>query len=236
MGYRLNTGVETGGVPMYILKEFLKEIDIEVFIELGTASGDSVKEASKYFKECITVEINPKRPEYDLGIKNIKWENGRSIDLLPQIVNNLVIHKTDKVKEGYRYAAFWVDSHFDGDKPNDSEFKDCYLLEELDIISWYAQDAIVIIDDARLFLGNPPHPNKADEWPLIQDVFKKFDDKFKFHFTTICDDYIISFPDRIKWIYDRLWMRDYKIRYPDEPDKIKNAVKLAYNSFLKYME
>lgn len=236
MGYNINSVVDTGGVPMYIIQEFLKEIPIDYFVELGTAAGDSAKEASKHFPEVITIEINEDRPQYDVSAKNIKWLTGRSIDLLPKIVADFVNHKTDHSIQGFKYALFWVDSHFDGDKPNDSPYKDCYLLEELDIISWYDQDSIVFIDDARLFMGNPPYPNNAAEWPTIQEIFSKFNEKFKYHYTTIIDDYIISIPDRIKWILDREWMSRYSIRYPNESDKLKSQVKDVYSAFQKYIQ
>lgn len=238
MGFRLNSLVDTGGVPMYLIKEFIEQVQIDVFVETGTASGGSIKEASKYFNECHTIELNEGRPKYDPSIKNITWHTGNSIDVLPDIVRGLLKHKEENgmQPEDYRYCLWWLDSHFDGDKPKNSPFKDCYLLEELDIISQYAQDSIIIIDDARLFMGYPPHPNEPKEWPTIQQTFAKFKDKFEYYFVTVCDDYIIAFPDRLEWIYQRLWMRDYKKRYPDDDEKIRLATKLVYDSLLKYIQ
>jgi hypothetical protein len=235
MGYSISDCVDTGGIPMYLINEFLSEIEIPICVELGTASGGSAKEAAKYFNEVMTVELNEYRPIYDSNIKNITWLNGNSIDVLPGIIKSLISYKEENLIEYHRYCLFWVDSHFDGDKPKDSPYKDCYLLDELEIISPYSQDAIIIIDDARLFMGNPPYPNKADEWPTIQQVFGVFRERFPYHFTTIVDDYILSIPDRLKWIYDRLWMRDYKKRFPDDEDKIRSAAKLAFDSFIKYI-
>ena len=232
MGYCLN-GVNTGGVPLYIIKEFLNDIDIPVFIETGTAGGGSILEASKLFKECYTIEIDESRK---IPVpKNVIQLYGNSSDVLPKILDDLIESKGD-VHENYRYALFWLDSHFDGDKPEDSPYKDCYLLEELEIISRYSADSIIFIDDARLFMGYPPHPNNPKQWPTVAEIFSKFKEKFPYHFTTIVDDYIISFPDRLEWIYQREWMARYKIRYPDEPEVIRNAARLAYNSFIKYIQ
>lgn len=233
MGHRLN-GVDTEGLPMYIIKEFLKEIEISAIVETGTAGGLSINEAAKYFTGCYTIELQEDRkvsvPE------NVSCLFGNSIDLLPGLVKKFIKQKELLEEGGYNYVLFWLDSHFDGDKPKDSPYKDCYLLEELDIISQYSQDALVVIDDARLFLGQPPHPNDASQWPTIQQIFKKFNESFPYHYTTITDDYIISVPDRLKWILDREWMGRYKIRYPDEPDRIKSAVRLSYESLLKYIK
>lgn len=236
MGFCLNNRSNTEGIPMYLISEFKKEIPIPLLVETGTAGGNSIKEAAKYFDECYTIELNEDRPLYDLTLTNVRWLSGNTIDVLPALVAGFVNYKTDHKFDGYRYCVFWMDSHFDGDKPADSPYKDCYLLEELDIVSWYAQDAIVIIDDARLFMGNPPHPNNPNEWPTIADIFAKFKSNFPYHFTTIVDDYIISFPDRLEWIYQREWMANYKVRFPDEADKLKSQVKDVYSALLKYIQ
>lgn len=233
MGYRINDRCDTEGIPIYLINEFLKEIEINTLVELGTAGGKSAKEAAKHFKEVITIELNEDRPLYDLSLTNVKWLNGNTITVLPDIINNLV---SKKPSEGHAYALFFVDSHFDGDKPEDSPYKDCYLLEELDIISMYSQDAIVIIDDARLFMGYPPHPNNPKEWPTIAEIFAKFKEKFPYHFTTLVDDFIISFPDRLEWIYQREWMAKYKVRFPDESDKLKSQVKDVYSALKRYLQ
>jgi hypothetical protein len=215
MGYRLNTGVDTGGLPMYLLHNFIKNLPISTFIETGTASGDSIKEAAKYFSTCHTIELNSERVVKDNSLTNVFWHNGNSIDILPAIVAELVAHKLTLPSNAYRYTVFFLDAHWDGDKPKDAGTKDCYLLEELEIISKYSQDSIIIIDDARLFMGYPPHPNNPKEWPTIQQIFALINQSYPYHFTTIVDDFILSIPDRIEWIYQEIWMKNYKIRYPD---------------------
>lgn len=233
MGFRINNRCDTEGIPMYLINEFLKEIPIPVLVELGSAGGKSAKEASKYFEKVITIELNEGRQLTEDSQKNIEWLSGNTIDVLPNLMNEFI---NAKPPEERRYVLFFVDSHFDGDKPEDSPYKDCYLLEELDIISWYAQDAIVIIDDARLFMGNPPHPNNPREWPPISEIFSKFKEKFQYHYTTIIDDYIISFPDRIEWVFQREWVSQYKTRFPDDDMKLKQQVKDVYAALLKYIQ
>lgn len=233
MGYKVNNRCNTEGIPMYLINQLLKEIKVDTLIELGTAGGLSAKEGAKYFKEVITIELNEDRPIYDLTLKNVRWLSGNSIDVLPNLMNEFI---NKKPEEGYNYVVFFIDSHFDGDKPEDSPYKDCYLLEELDIISWYAQDAIVLIDDARLFMGNPPHPNNPSQWPKIQEIFDKFKEKFPYHFTTIVDDYILSIPDRLEWVFQEEWVSRYKVRYPDDADKLKIQVKDVYSALLKYIQ
>ncbi len=236
MGFLLN-GVNTGGIPMYIINEFLKEIEIPVIVETGTAFGDSIKEASKYFQECYTIELNEGRGGVsNTDVDNIHYYKGHTVDVLPTLISQFTYLKGDYPEGEYRYILWWLDAHFDGDKPANSPYKDCYLLEELNIISEYSQDSIIIIDDARLFFGNPPHPNNPKEWPTIQQIFSKFQEKFPYFFVTIIDDYIIAFPDRLEWIFQREWMARYSIRYPSGSDNLKTQVKSVYEALIKYIQ
>lgn len=230
MGYKLN-GCDTGGVPTYLVEKILKHCQVPVFIETGTANGDSVLWAAKYFSECHTIEIVENRA-CQKEVSNIKWHTGNTTDILPKLIDKLI---NDKSVEERRYAMFWLDAHYSGDTPNLSKYKDCYLLEELEIISKYDQDAIILIDDARLFLGQPLYPNKAEEWPTLQQIFALINEKYKFHYTTITDDYIISVPDRIKWVLDEDWRERYHLRYPSDAERLREEVRTVYNALLNYI-
>jgi len=234
MGFK-GQGVITSGLPMHIIDVFFDNISINWFVELGTASGDSIKEAAKHFKQCYTIELNPSRQIADKSLKNISWLTGNSVDVLPIIIDILIENKGDS-KE-HEYCLFWIDSHFDGDKPKDSPYKDCYLMEELEILAGdYREDSIILIDDARLFYGNPPQPNTASEWPAVQDIFIFLKDKFPYHFATIVDDYILCLPDRIKWVFDKMWMGQYNIRYPSDAEKLRSQTKDVFNAFTQYIK
>lgn len=235
MGYQLN-GCNTGGVPIYLINNFIKHIPISTFIETGTASGQSIREAAKYFATCHTIELNPSRPKVDDSLTNVFWHTGNSVDILPGIVDELSEYKKTLPANAFRYCLFFLDAHYDGDKPNDSDNKDCYLLEELEIISKYSQDSIIIIDDARLFMGYPPHPNNPKQWPTIKQIFSIIQEKFPYFFITIIDDYILAIPDRIEWIFQEEWMARYKIRYPDDADKLKSQAKDVFKAILDYVK
>lgn len=235
MGYCLN-GCDTGGIPMYLIEEFLKETRIPIIVETGTAFGASIKQASNYFDECYTIELSDGRGVENRVAGNINYYKGNTIDVLPQLVAQFKTLKEGVAEGEYNYVLWWLDAHFDGDKPSDSPYKDCYLLEELDIISEYSQDSIIIIDDARLFMGYPPHPNNPNEWPTIQQIFSKFQEKFPYFFVTIVDDYILAIPDRLEWIFQREWMARFSIRYPNDSDKLRSQVKDVFTAFKNYIQ
>ena len=66
MGYLYN-GVETEGVPLKMINEIIKGVNVEYFVETGTAGGFSIIEASKHFPTCFTIELiegrTPKKKE-----------------------------------------------------------------------------------------------------------------------------------------------------------------------------
>lgn len=225
MGYELN-GCGTGGLPMYILSGLLKYEPIDTIVELGTAGGESIREASKHFKHCHTVELIEGRADIDEEIKNITWHTGLSIDVLPKIINQL-----DKSK----YTLFWVDSHYSDPSPNESEFKECYILEELKIIrEQFGINAIIFIDDARLFYGHPPAPADPRDWPILGEIFKELN-QFEFHINTVRDDYILSYPDTLQDPLNAEWRGRYHTRYPNAADKLKSEVKSVYSALQNYI-
>src|SRR5271155_439462 len=85
MGYRL-FGVDTEGVPMHLIKSLRDTATVDVFVECGTAGGDSIRKAAPYFKECHTIELIPGRAMIDRSIPNVKWYTGHSVDILGRLV------------------------------------------------------------------------------------------------------------------------------------------------------
>jgi hypothetical protein len=237
MGYRVNNIVKTGGIPMHIAGYFLDNIRIYAFVETGTAAGDSVKEAARHIGLCHTIELIPERQLIDQSISNIFWHRGNSIDVLPGIIESLLAEKSRcGLKEGqYYYTLFWLDAHYSGNTPNTTGYKECYLLEELDIISAMSQHSIILIDDARLFMGKPPQPNNAGDWPSVQQIFRKIEEKYPYFIVTIIDDYILAIPDRIGWVFDLIWQEGYFTRYPSEPEKLRMEVKNVFEAFKNYI-
>lgn len=239
MGYKVNNRVNTEGFPFYLVEGILKSDRVDTFVELGTAGGDTIKTAAKCFKKCYTIEIIENRAIVDKSIENIKWLTGNTVDILPTIIDDLLVEKAlmqKGVDPIYNYSVFWIDSHYSDPEPNTSQFTECPLMEELEIISLYQHDAIILIDDARLFMGHPPAPLNPKEWPMIQDIFVLLKEKFPFNYSSLVDDFIISIPERLREPIDAEWRGNYSTRYPTHENNIKMQVKNVYNEFKKYLE
>ena len=245
MGFIVNDIVKTGGLPKHIVLPLINYCDVPTFIESGTAGGETIRSVSHLFRQCHTIELIEGRaiqPEYSGAIGNIKWHTGNSVDILPKIIDELIEQKNKIVQPDkdiisiYNYAMFWLDAHYSDPEPNTSEFKECPVMEELEIISRYCDDAIILIDDARLFMGQPPYPNNPKDWPMIQDIFVLLKEKFKYNYSTIVDDYILSLPDRLREPIDAEWRGNFSKRYPSAEVKLKADAKNVFNAIKKYLE
>ena len=239
MAYKLN-GCETGGLPIHLVKPLVENYDIPFIVETGTAGGLSIREAAKLFKTCWTIELIAERPDIEEAPTNVHFLVGNSPDVLPSIILKLKILKDEKESQ---YVLFYLDAHYSDEVPNESDCPECPLLEEINCIAEYGNDAIIIIDDARLFFGHPPYPHNPQEWPSICEIFILLKEKFPYHHITITDDYILCIPLHCREVIDKEWRDRFHIRYPNEKDKLKGQykevwkdVKERYSEFLKYVE
>lgn len=239
MGYKVNDVVNTGGFPFYLIEGLKREFKIDYFVETGTAGGLSIKEASKLFKYCWTIELIEGRAEIDHSLGNVRWLTGHSVDVLLPILNDFISEKNAMQVAGedsrYHYVVFFLDAHYSDPTPNTSIYKECYLLEELELISPYQDSAIIVIDDARLFYGPPPAPNNPLDWPSIAQIFDLLNRKYPYNTNTIRDDYIISFPSRLNEPMDEEWRNRYTTRYPSHEDSIRQQTKNVYKEFINYL-
>lgn len=223
MGYKLN-GVNTGGLPIDYIKPFVDQYGIKVFIETGTAGGDSIKKAAEIFETCHSIEFARPLMDYVDFPPNVMVHMGDSGELLKGIA---------KPYKGQR-ILFWLDAHWSEDYESTDKTKECPLIREIQGIKGH--DALVLIDDARLFLGPHPWPCDYRYWPQFQDVFNALRDSFPKHRITIVDDYIIAIPDYMDDTFRIEWWERFKVRYPDEQDLAKSQLRNVVEYFKKFIE
>lgn len=224
MGYK-HFGVNTGGLPIDYIKVFLKEHKIPIFIETGTAGGDSVREAAKLFTKCHTIEIVKGRPVGDFPA-NVELHTGDSSCLLREICSWYP-------KEN---IFFWLDAHWSEPHEAPEGTNECPVLQEIEAIAGVGERALIMIDDARLFYGAPPWPCNPVSWPRFMHVFLKLHQCFPNHIVTIVDDYIIAFPHSMRYEHFGEWRERYLQRYPVDEQRLKDSVRESYKALLKYME
>lgn len=233
MGYVLNSLVKGDGLPFHLVKPLLDKYDIPFLVETGSAGGDSAKAASPMFQKVWSIELIKGRAETKDAPSNVKFLEGDSIRHLPEIIEELNDLRDGKKRQ---HVLFYLDAHFCGDTPNETGYPECPLLDEINCIAEYGEDASIIIDDARLFFGSPPHPNDPTQWPSVCDIFILLKEKFPFHHITITDDYILAVSLHLRDAIDKEWRDNFHVRYQSSSDKLKQQVKDVYKAFTKYIE
>jgi hypothetical protein len=217
-------GVISFSIPQQLVNALITNIKVPNFVETGTYKGNTSIWASAYFEKVYTIEISPefseaasKRP--DAG-PNIKFITGDSKNEMPKLMKELI-----------GPTLFWLDGHWcmnAGGKEHE-----CPLLDELSAII-QKQDSIILIDDARCFLGPLPPPHRAEDWPLIDEIFAFIKSNFPGHTTTIIDDVIVSVPPEAKSNLENYWQQTFNKRFYDPAYVLKKyTVFQILKSFLK---
>lgn len=154
---------------------------LPLFIETGTAEGNSLAFASLHFTNCVSIEQNEQlylaACERFKSKTNVKLYRGHSPHVLRVILNPKIP------------TTFWLDAHYSAQgntlMPGRSE---CPLMEELDEImkvEWEIPP-IIMIDDAFMYDDSVPHPgstnpfwfsNESDhivyhrsQWPRVEEI------------------------------------------------------------------
>ena len=202
-------GVINFSIPESLVLNLVKNNNVKNFIETGTYKGNSSFWAAIHFDNVFTIELNKELYEETSSRKdapkNITFLQGNSKVVLPELVNTL---------DGQ--SIFWLDGHWcmgAGGKEDE-----CPLMNELMAIS-KTKDSIILIDDARCFLGPLPPPHNANDWPRIDEIFSLIHNYFPDYTSTIVEDVIVAVPASVKQNLDDYWQNNYNRIY-----SLKNAI------------
>lgn len=151
-----------------IIEYYRQKYDPQTFIETGTFLGDTVDFFKDKFHKIYSIELG-----HDLAAKakfrfaeneNIEIVEGNSNVILPTIL-----------KKTKGSILFWLDGHYSSEFFLGNDYiitakgeKDTPINEEIEIILQNTGNAIILIDDARLFNGTNDYPRISD---LKQKIF-----------------------------------------------------------------
>ncbi|MGL4596197.1 MAG: hypothetical protein ACRCYO_01640 [Bacteroidia bacterium] len=134
-----------------VIEAYQRASGTTTLVETGTFMGHMVEAQRRNFKHIYSIEISEKLwtdvvKRFE-SYKHIQLLLGDSSHQLPQLVTKL---------DGP--AIFWLDGHYSAGETSRGE-KDCPIFAELDAIFDGAKHQhIIIIDDARCFVGEQDYP------------------------------------------------------------------------------
>lgn len=150
-------------VKQRVVKEYAYRFGIRVFVETGTYLGAMVEATKKTFRRIYSIEVDEQLYEraksrfrkYD----HITILHGDSAVVLPIILRN--VHEP---------ALFWLDGHYSGGITGMGENETPILNELKCILDHSVKNHIILIDDARCFIGENDYPTMKE----LYSVFARY--------------------------------------------------------------
>lgn len=138
-------------VKQATVREYQLKYGYNILVETGTNFGEMVQAQKKNFKQIISIELGidlfEKAQNRFRNEKNVTIIQGDSGKVLSQVLGDI-----------NEPAIFWLDAHYSSGVTAKGDL-DCPILEELDaILDGNKFNHILLIDDARDFVGKNDYP------------------------------------------------------------------------------
>lgn len=141
--------------PSHLLKQqalldLAQRYELSILVETGTFMGDMIYALYPYFKKLYSIELSEHYHQQATRrfalVKKVNLILGDSAEKL-----NIIVPQLEQP------ALFWLDGHYSG---GDTALgaKECPVYEELAAIFSSTENHIIVIDDARLFVGKNDYP------------------------------------------------------------------------------
>jgi len=134
-----------------LVKQYARKLSIHNFIETGTYMGQMVYAVRKIFDKIYSIELDGKLfldccKKFN-RFNHIHILQGDSGDLLPIIISDIS-----------EPCLFWLDAHYSGGLTAKSELETPIMQEINSILSHRIRNHCILIDDARMFVGQREYP------------------------------------------------------------------------------
>ena len=141
-------------VKQSVLNHHRQQHQLATLVETGTYLGDMVDAQKTKFDRIISVELSPELAQLAQQRfrrqPHIQILSGDSARVLHQLTPTLTAP-----------ALFWLDGHYSGGVTAKGD-TECPIFDELDAIFRHNRNHIILIDDARLFVGKQDYPTMAE--------------------------------------------------------------------------
>jgi hypothetical protein len=177
-----------------LLTFLLQKASIDIFIETGTYSGNTVNSVSPFFKKVISIELSEKyyqEAQYRFKEQShIQLFQGSSSIILSQLNREMEFIKQP--------ILFWLDAHWCASEGTAGQQSQCPLLDELIAIDKLHPHSFILIDDARYFLSAPSKPNEYSQWPYFDMIISQLRLLSDAHEIMVFNDVIVYYPREIR--------------------------------------
>lgn len=181
------------GMPQQ-LALFLKEkLDLRTLVETGTYGGGTAAWAARHFARVYSIEASEKY-----------WREAKArypgLDNLTFVLGNSP-HELAALRQKFERPLYWLDAHWCGGETA-GVAQECPLLDEIAAIA--APDAVIMIDDARLFLEPPPKPHAWEQWPDLAAVLAALA-RCGDPYVAVREDVIVAVPRSLRGALAEFW-------------------------------
>lgn len=155
-------------IKQKVISDYQKKYNIKILVETGTLHGDMIEAQKRSFKKVYSIELDKKlhleaadRFKYDRNVKLVLGDSGVKI--------------FDLIKEISYQSIFWLDGHYSGTYTALGNVE-CPIYGEIDgVFSGSINNHILLVDDARFFIGQNSYPTKEELYSYIL----KYNPKYK---------------------------------------------------------
>lgn len=145
-----------------IIKGYAQKFSVEVFIETGTYLGDMIEAVLDTFSRIISIEIDPslagRAKKRFSRYSHVFVLQGDSSQLLPPLLRVT----TER-------CLFWLDAHYSSGITAKGD-RETPVMRELQCILRHPAEHVILIDDARQFVGQNDYPTLEAVHGLVNDM------------------------------------------------------------------
>lgn len=154
-------------VKQNIIKDYQAASGYNTLIETGTYRGAMIEAQKKTFNKVISIELGMelykaavKRFSQDKNVTIVQGDSGK-------VLSNII-------KDLHEPAIFWLDGHYSAGVTALGD-KECPIYEEIDaIFDGKAFNHILLVDDARCFIGKGDYPSIDELTAYVQKKNKSY--------------------------------------------------------------
>lgn len=154
-------------VKQKVISDYQKKYKSKVLVETGTLHGDMIEAQKRSFEKIYSIELDDKlhfeasqRFKYDRNIHLVKGDSG--------------IQLFEVIKNIEEQSIFWLDGHYSGTYTALGDVE-CPIHGEIDgIFSGKVKTHILLVDDARCFIGENSYPTKDELFTYIKNYNPKY--------------------------------------------------------------